>query len=122
MNHRRKLLKVFVASVLASPLAAFAQQPAKIPRIGFLISETLAGQASRIEALRAGLRDLGYIENKNLIIELRPADGPKRRFFQTEIFRPPHQLTHQSGFAHARRPDQQDAPSAPRRQGFGQAL
>jgi putative ABC transport system substrate-binding protein len=44
-----------------------------------LISETLAGQANRIEALRAGLRDLGYIENKNLMIELRTADSNYER-------------------------------------------
>jgi hypothetical protein len=56
MNRRRKLLKLFGVCTLALPLPAFAQQPAKVPRIGLLISETLAGQASRIEALRAGLR------------------------------------------------------------------
>lgn len=72
-------MKYFGASTLALPLAAFAQQPSKGSRIGFLISETLAGQAARIEALRAGLRDLGYIENKNLVIEMRPADGAYER-------------------------------------------
>jgi len=79
VNRRRKLLKLFGASTLALPLTAFAQQSPKTPRIGFLISETLAGQASRIEALRAGLRDLGYVENKNLVIELRPADSNYER-------------------------------------------
>ena len=74
MNRRRDLLTLIV-SALASPLAAFAQQSAKIPRIGFLISETLAGQTTRIEPLKAGLRELGYIENKNIIIEMRPADS-----------------------------------------------
>jgi putative ABC transport system substrate-binding protein len=72
---RRKLLIALGAGVLAAPLASFAQQQGKVPRIGFLISETLSGQASRVEALRAGLRDLGYVENKNIAIELRPADG-----------------------------------------------
>jgi hypothetical protein len=48
------------AGALVAPLAAFAQQPqGTVPRIGFLISETLSGPASRLEALRAGLRDLG---------------------------------------------------------------
>ncbi|HZY31029.1 MAG TPA: ABC transporter substrate-binding protein [Candidatus Methylomirabilis sp.] len=60
----------------AAPLASFAQQPqGKIPRIGFLIAETLSGQASRVEALRAGLRDLGYVEGKGIAIEVRSADG-----------------------------------------------
>jgi putative tryptophan/tyrosine transport system substrate-binding protein len=79
MKRRRDLMKFFGASALALPLCAFAQQRAKIPRIGFLISETLAGQANRIEALRAGLRELGYIENKNLVIELRTADSTYER-------------------------------------------
>jgi putative ABC transport system substrate-binding protein len=79
VNRRRNLIKFFSANALLLPLTAFAQQPAKLPRIGLLISETLAGQANRIEALRAGLRDLGYIENKNLVIELRTADSNYER-------------------------------------------
>ena len=60
----------------AAPYASLAQQsPRKAPRIGLLISETPAGQASRIEALRAGLRDLGYVEGGSIAIELRSADG-----------------------------------------------
>jgi putative ABC transport system substrate-binding protein len=72
----------FLGSValLAAPLAVLAQQ-GKIPRIGFLISETLSGQANRnrIEALRAGLRELGYVEGKNIVIEFRSADGNYER-------------------------------------------
>jgi putative ABC transport system substrate-binding protein len=49
------------------------QQP--MPRVGCLISETLSGQASRIDALRAGLRDRGYVEGRNIAIEIRSADG-----------------------------------------------
>lgn len=75
MNRRRELIKLAIAVTVSTPLSALSQQPGKIPRIGFLISETLAGQKSRIEALRAGLRDYGYVENKNLIVEMRQADG-----------------------------------------------
>ncbi len=58
-----------------APLASFAQQPqGKVPWIGFL-AETLSGQARRIEALRAGLRDRGYVEGKNIVIEFRSAEG-----------------------------------------------
>jgi putative ABC transport system substrate-binding protein len=59
-----------------APLGARAQPPPpKVARIGFLISETVAGQASRVEALRSGLRERGYVEGKNIAIEMRPADG-----------------------------------------------
>jgi putative ABC transport system substrate-binding protein len=74
---RRRLL--FAASALfVAPFTSIAQQ-GRLPRIGCLISETLSGQASRIEALRAGLRELGYVEGKNIVIELRPADGNYER-------------------------------------------
>ena len=59
----------------AWPLAARAQQATKVPRIGFLGLGTAAAWAPRVEALRAGLRDLGYIEGKTIIIEFRWADG-----------------------------------------------
>ncbi len=61
---------------MAAPLSSFAQQAeGKVPRIGFLISEPLSDQASRIEALRAGLRDRGYAEGKDIAIEIRSAEG-----------------------------------------------
>ena len=46
-----------------------------MPTVGFLISETPAGQESRLEALRAGLRERGYVEGKNIAIEMRSAIG-----------------------------------------------
>lgn len=73
---RRRIVLALLASALAAPLASFAQQPqGTVPRIGFLISETLSGQASRVEALRAGLRDRGYVEGKDIAIDVRSADG-----------------------------------------------
>jgi putative ABC transport system substrate-binding protein len=51
---------------------AEAQQPAKVPRIGYLTS---GGQSTRIEAFRQGLRELGYVEGKNIVIEYRSAEG-----------------------------------------------
>jgi len=75
MINRRRVLTLSFGAIVA-PLAALAQQPqGKVPRVGFLISETLSGQASRIEALRAGLRDRGYVEGKNIAIEFRSAEG-----------------------------------------------
>jgi putative tryptophan/tyrosine transport system substrate-binding protein len=56
------------------PLAARAQQSAKVPRIGFLRFGPAAANADRVEALRAGLRQLGYLEGKNILIEFRWAE------------------------------------------------
>jgi putative tryptophan/tyrosine transport system substrate-binding protein len=70
---RRDFIKGIVGSA-AWPLAARAQQPAKIARIGFLGLGPAAAQSSRVEALREGLRDLGYIEGKNIVTEFRWAD------------------------------------------------
>src|SRR6266404_6926522 len=52
-----------------------AQQPTKSPRIGFLSATSLSIISARIEALRQGLRELGYVEGKNIVIELRSAEG-----------------------------------------------
>jgi putative tryptophan/tyrosine transport system substrate-binding protein len=52
-----------------------AQQPANIPRIGFLIGSSPSANAARIEAFRQGLRELGYVEGKNIVIEFRSAEG-----------------------------------------------
>jgi putative ABC transport system substrate-binding protein len=70
---RRKFV-VLVGSALAASRLVLAQQ-GKVPRIGLLISEPLTGQAARVEALRAGLMELGYAEGKNFTFEVRTADG-----------------------------------------------
>ena len=59
--------------------SAQAQQSAKIPRIGWLTGGFLSSQAVRHEAFRQGLRDLGYAEGKNIVIEWRAADGKRDR-------------------------------------------
>jgi putative ABC transport system substrate-binding protein len=50
-------------------------QPAKIPRIGYLSAGTLSSSSANVEAFRQGLRELGYTEGKNIIIEWRSAEG-----------------------------------------------
>jgi putative ABC transport system substrate-binding protein len=65
---------------LAAPFVAQAQQPSKVLRIGFLGTDSLAGTANRLEAFRQGLRDLGYVEGRNITIEYRWADGKVERF------------------------------------------
>jgi putative tryptophan/tyrosine transport system substrate-binding protein len=66
MSKRREFITLLGGAALAWPLAAGAQQRAKPPRIGFL---GLAFERTAGEWLRAGLRDLGYIEGTNIIIE-----------------------------------------------------
>jgi putative ABC transport system substrate-binding protein len=72
---RRAFLATLGGGLLAVPLAAEAQPAGKVWRIGFLGAASLSAWASRVEALRAGLRDLGYVEGKNIVIEFRWADG-----------------------------------------------
>ena len=55
--------------------AAEAQQPTKIPRIGYLAATSLSALSARVEAFRQGLRELGYVEGKNIVIEWRSAEG-----------------------------------------------
>ena len=60
---------------LAHGLIAQAQQPTKVPRIGYLSAASPSAISARIEAFRQGLRELGYVEGKNIIIEWRSAEG-----------------------------------------------
>jgi putative tryptophan/tyrosine transport system substrate-binding protein len=60
---------------LALSLPAYAQQQQKVPRIGFISTASLSALASRLHAFRQGLRDLGYVEGRNLAIEYRSAEG-----------------------------------------------
>jgi putative ABC transport system substrate-binding protein len=74
MNQKVGLF-LFAASVLICLYPAQAQQPKKIPRIGYLAATSLSAIAGRTEAFRQGLRDLGYVEGKNIVIEWRSAEG-----------------------------------------------
>jgi len=80
-NRKSKIQNLKWAGLIASFVLfvgvvemAQAQQPKKIPRIGYLTAVSLSANAARIEALRQGLRELGYVEGKNIIIEWRGAD------------------------------------------------
>jgi putative ABC transport system substrate-binding protein len=65
--------------LLALSFPAQAQQPTKIPRIGYLTTVSLSAISARIEAFRQGLRELGYVEGKNIVIEYRSAEGKPDR-------------------------------------------
>jgi putative ABC transport system substrate-binding protein len=66
--------------LLATVSSAEAQQSGKIPRIGFLGNSTAALEENLIGPFREGLRDLGYVEGKNILIEYRWAEGKYERF------------------------------------------
>ena len=68
------------AMLFALSYSASAQQPKKIPRIGYLSSGTPSSEATRSEAIRLALRDLGYIEGQNIVFEYRYAAGKADRY------------------------------------------
>ncbi len=68
-----------LTTVWLTSISVHAQQPAKIPRIGYLGQASPAALAARIESFRQGLRELGYIEGKNIVIEWRNAGGSPDR-------------------------------------------
>jgi len=75
---RREFLGV-LGGAAAWPWVAHAQQPARVPRIGFLGLTNESAHAYRLDALRAGLRDLGYVEGRNIAFEYRWAEGNYER-------------------------------------------
>ena len=78
--NRKNLGWLLTTILLATSSSAQAQQPAaKIPRIGFQLDAPVSATTARIEAFRQGLRELGYIEGKNIIIEWRSSEGKIER-------------------------------------------
>jgi putative ABC transport system substrate-binding protein len=75
MVNRRDFVAIVAIGGLLSPVASKAQHVGRVYRIGFLGATSAAGYASQVEAFRGGLRDLGYVEGKNLVIEFRWAEG-----------------------------------------------
>ena len=72
---RRHFIQVIGGMAMACPFVLHAQPLARVARIGFLGSASAPGSAKSVEALRTGLRDLGYVEGKNIVIEFRWAEG-----------------------------------------------
>jgi putative ABC transport system substrate-binding protein len=77
---RRELLTLLGGAATAWPLAARAQQQGKISRVGFMGNSTPALEANLVGPFRDGLRELGYQEGRNIIIEYRWAEGNYQRF------------------------------------------
>ena len=77
---RREFITLLGGAAAAWPLAARAQQAGKVWRIGMLETIPAPANAANFEALRNGLRELGYVEGRNLVIEYQSADGRAERF------------------------------------------
>jgi putative tryptophan/tyrosine transport system substrate-binding protein len=76
---RSLMLLLIVVVTVAQGMSAEAQQPKKVPRIGFMFGTSPSMIPDRIEGFRQGLRELGYVEGKNIIIEYRVAEGKVER-------------------------------------------
>ena len=63
------------AMLFALNFSAEAQQPKELPRIGYLTGTSLSANSDRVEAFRHGLRELGYVEGKSILLEWRSAEG-----------------------------------------------
>src|SRR5215510_10739420 len=79
MNHKVILFLLAASALICSNLTE-AQQPKKVPRIGYLSSTDAASESARSEAIRLALRERGYIEGQNIAIEYRYAEGKVDRF------------------------------------------
>jgi putative ABC transport system substrate-binding protein len=75
-----KLFWLITAILLAFFHPAEAQQPKKVPRIGYLSAFTPSAGGPLLEAFRQGLRELGYVEGQNIFIDYRWAEGRPDRF------------------------------------------
>jgi putative ABC transport system substrate-binding protein len=71
------LICLLLTVVLATVSSAEAQQPKKIPTIGFLSIGSASSVTSRYEAFRQGLRELGYVDGQNILIDWRFAEGKR---------------------------------------------
>jgi putative tryptophan/tyrosine transport system substrate-binding protein len=76
---KRKITVIALSAMLFALCAAAQAQQAKVPRIGFLVVGSSASVSSRVEAFRQGLRERGYVEGKNIVVEYRYGEGKPDR-------------------------------------------
>ena len=77
--NRRGFIGALAGGLFAAPLVAAAQPTAKVYRIGFLVTATLTETGHLLKALSEGLRELGYVEGRNVVFERRFAEGRQER-------------------------------------------
>src|SRR5262249_26275366 len=80
MNNRKLGSFALCMMLLVLCASAEAQQPKKVPRIGYLSPLSPSSESTRSEAIRLALRELGYIEGQNIAIEYRYAEGNPERY------------------------------------------
>lgn len=87
--NRRTCLCAIAVGMLMAPTAAFAQQQGRVWRVGMLETLSATSNAANLDAFRDGLRELGYLEGRNFILEYRSSDGQDKRFVElaTELVR-----------------------------------
>ena len=76
----KRLFWLLITGLLITALSVQAQQPKKIARIGYLFASTPTATALNTEAFRQGMRELGHIEGKTFVLELRYGEGRAERF------------------------------------------
>ena len=76
---KKAAVPILVAVMLTVAVVTEAQQPMKVPRIGYLSNTDAATDSARAEGIRLALRELGYIEGQNIAIEYRYAEGKRGR-------------------------------------------
>jgi putative ABC transport system substrate-binding protein len=76
---RRRFLLTSLAGAVAAPFAAEGQAPGKVPRIGYVFVRSASDSQSVLDAAREGLREVGYVEGRNIALEIRWAEGRYER-------------------------------------------
>src|SRR5262245_51307747 len=76
---RRREFIMLLGAAAAWPLVARAQQPARLPRVGILWPNPRAASGHFVDAFLQGLRELGYVDGHNVIIEYRSTEGRAER-------------------------------------------
>jgi putative ABC transport system substrate-binding protein len=79
MNRRESIIAVVALGAAAGSIASFAQQQGKVWRVGFLSLSSASLSSQNTDAFLKGMRELGYVEGKNLVVEWRFADGKLER-------------------------------------------
>lgn len=80
--HPKSHFWLLMTILLTTSQVTWAQAPAKVPRIGYLNASSASSAASRVEAFRQGMRELGYVDGKNIVVEYRFAEGNLDRLSQ----------------------------------------
>ena len=79
---KKRILASLLGTLMLSPIyLSRAQQPAKVPRIGYVSGfGDPSNPGPQVQAFRQGLRDFGYIEGKNILVEYRYIEGKRTKF------------------------------------------